>query len=90
MTKEKSQIEKDFDEVKDAVNAKLKEAATAIRDAQKIAKTKGLSLMRDGGESHDYRATASIGDTEDLECLEFDQIENAMDHAGWQTSSWYC
>jgi hypothetical protein len=84
---DETQLEQDFKEIQTKVNAKLREAAKAIREAQKIAKSKGMSLMTPGD---DYFPTPLINNNEKGLQFAVDLIENAMDDAGWQSSSWNC
>lgn len=70
-------MEEEFELVKNQVNDKLAVAAAAIRDAAALARNAGHTLL----EAEYGGATSQF---------EIDQIESAMDDAGWATSSWYC
>jgi uncharacterized protein (UPF0210 family) len=91
---EKSQIEKDFEEVVDQVNEKLREAAQAVREAQKIAETKGFSVMT--LRESDYRPSRYVNINSDDDYYDLDlafasrELEQAMAVAGWRPSSWNC
>jgi hypothetical protein len=80
------QLEKDFKEVEKQVNEKLRLAAQAVSEAQTLAKSKGLSLMKD---TDDYRTTSYIHEDLDL-AFNVDVLVSAMDLAGWNSSSWNC
>lgn len=67
---EYSRLDKEFDEVKKQVKAKMKEAGKIIADAHKLAQTTGNNLQ----ELYDA----------------IQPLEDAMDKAGWHTSSWGC
>ena len=87
----KSQMEKDFEEVVEQVNEKLREAANAVREAQKIAETKGFSVMT--MDENEYRPSRFVDiNSGDEYHLAFDsrELERAMDAAGWRPSSWSC
>jgi hypothetical protein len=87
MTKKREIIEDDFNEIKDQVNAKLAEAAKAIREAADIARSKGLPVM--DYSHYDWRNTKFLDYDREL-AFDVDQVEDAMQVAGWQTSSWTC
>lgn len=82
MARNKQQLEEDFKEVEAQVNAKLKEAADALLEANAIAKTKGFKANIQG-----IRELMDL----DLDLMfNSDYLEDAMDNSGWNTSSWYC
>lgn len=68
-------VEEEFELVKDQVNEKLQRAAELIHEANKLAREGG----RSGLVEESYDST-----------FEVHLLENAMEQAGWNTSSWYC
>lgn len=70
-------LEEEFNEFRELVDAKLAEAANLIREAAKMAESRGKELQ-------DYDP-----DTDDR-LFDYSQIEGAMRDAGWNTSSWHC
>lgn len=54
------QLEKDFKEVENQVNEKLKLAAEAVSEAQAIAKSKGFDLMRCTNDYDNYTTPISM------------------------------
>jgi len=70
-------MEEEFSVMVEEVNDKLKQAADLILEANELASKKGKNLQ--STDDRDYDRLFEIG-----------HIENAMEEAGWQTSSWYC
>ena len=88
-----TKIETDFTELANQINAKIKEAAEAMKQARQLASTVGLNSL-----TYNEYADADSADTqEEIEALENlrDNISiyplfNELDKAGWQTSSIGC
>lgn len=70
-------MEEEFKLVQDQVNDKLGQAATLIREAADLARNNGQELLDEYGQPYSSK-------------FEVRQLQTAMDHAGWNTSSWYC
>lgn len=70
-------MEEEFKLLQNEVNGKLQQAAALIREANQLAEAQGKNLRSLDDESYDYM-------------FDTNPIENAMDEAGWNTSSWYC
>jgi len=68
-------IEEEFKLLQDQVNDKIRAAAQLVREANELADTHGKNLQ----SVDDYDAIFDVG-----------PLENAMEEAGWNTSSWYC
>lgn len=69
------------------VQAKIEEASKALLEAIKLAKlSKGKSLLNISGE---YNYDEEDGSDPDP-IINFDSLLDAMDKAGWQTSSFGC
>jgi len=86
-----SDLDKEFKEVVIKINAKLAEAAAAVNEANRLAeeaKLPGLIFTQyvqedlDNYECDDLREKFNLVDVSDL--------EDALDSAGWSTSSSYC
>ena len=101
-----SDLDNDFDEVAKKINAKLKEAAEALREANRLSTEAGLigliytQFTRDDLEYNLGRkptAEQKIGLQKQLEELEkklekidVGELESELCDAGWSTSSSYC
>jgi hypothetical protein len=70
-------LEDEFNEFRELVDAKLAEAASLIREAARMAESRGKDLQDYDSENDDY-------------LFDYGQIEGAMRDAGWNTSSWHC
>lgn len=94
-----SQIDQDFEKIAAQINAKLKEAAEAVREANRLgdeaglpgliytqwtAENLGLSRRNEGDR-------AKLEEIEEkLELINVRDLESALGGAGWSTSSSYC
>jgi hypothetical protein len=74
---EAAKLEEEFATVEAEVHNKMRQAGKLIKEAAEIAEKAGLHLL---GE---YGATEEFSDA-------VDELESAMEKAGWRTSSWYC
>jgi hypothetical protein len=86
-----SDIDKDFEEVVNKINAKLAEAGAAVAEANRLAQEAGIaSLTR--GEYVCERMSKEEIETFDavIDYIDVGPLEGAMESAGWSTSSWYC
>lgn len=70
-------LEEEFRQAQNTVNEKLQEAAKLIKEASSLAGMYGKDLRSWDSDGEDYL---------------FDQglLEDAMEDAGWNTSSWHC
>lgn len=94
-------LEKDFDKVAAQINAKLQEAAAAIREASRLSDEFGLdgSLIYTQW-TEDYSKLDLDIDEEEydregtieaiFEQIDVSGLESALGEAGWSTSSSYC
>lgn len=95
-----SNLEQDFDLTIAQVNAKLAEAAKAIREATALAERVGyksgliLTQFNQERENMDWDAEDADDQYEALEekydAIDVSDLEDALDSAGWSTSSSYC
>jgi hypothetical protein len=86
-------LEKDFTKVVKKINAKIKEAAAAMKEANNLAKQAGFSSLT----FNEYADSDEDLREENLEKQEefFDLVDvyplfGELDKAGWQTSSIGC
>ncbi len=104
-----SDLDKEFEVAAAEINAKIKEAATALREANDLAKKAGLPALIHTQWTDDNFDVDDLDD-EELEKLEADpewdgessplkmkmdkidvsDLESAIAHGGWSTSSSYC
>lgn len=90
-------LEKDFKEVSEKINAKLKEAAKAVSEASALSKEFGLKgslIHTQFSGDFDLKIDEEYNKEGTIEFL-FHQIDTsdlelALDMAGWNTSSSYC
>lgn len=93
-------LEKDFDAVAVQINAKLKEAAEAIQEANHLAGTVGLpcliyteyiqdDLIYRGMDRKEADAKAEELKAQ-LEKIDVHALEHALGDGGWSISSSYC
>jgi len=101
-----SELDKDFEETASLINRKLKEAATALREANRLADEAGLpglffsQFTREDMQYRNKYADNPLSEDdleekmdemqEKLEHIDVSDIESAMSGAGWNTSSSYC
>jgi len=93
-------IEKDFESVSAQINLKLKEAAEAIREASRLSKEFGLKgALIVSPSTHDLDFDLSIDEEEYdpeglletlFDMIDVQDLEEALNYAGWSTSSSYC
>lgn len=97
-----SDLEKDFEEVAEKINTKIKEAAEALREANRLAGSTGMCGLiytqwtRDDLEWDNKKMSRN---EIDVKCKEQEErchhidvspLEDALNDAGWSTSSSYC
>jgi hypothetical protein len=75
-------IDNDFDDEVKRINLKIKEAAEALKEANKIAKEAGI-----GGISS-FSADEGMYDV--VSEIDFDPLFDQLNDAGWSTSSMEC
>lgn len=101
-----SELEKDFDSVVEQINVKLKEAADAISEANRLSETIGLpsliysQWLRDDAHMNNRRSDepkdrneieAELEELQSkLEKINVRDLESALGQGGWSTSSSYC
>lgn len=96
-----SDLEKDFEETAAKINAKIKEAADALAEANRLADEAGLCGLiytqwtRDNLEwDQKLRGEALDAKCEELEekcgLIDVGPLEAEMANGGWSTSSSYC
>jgi len=80
-------IEKSWEETAKQINAKLQEAAAAVREANRLAAEAGLDcLIHTQWTGEDLEED----EAEMLEDIDVSDLEDELDQAGWSTSSSYC
>jgi len=104
-----SDLENEFKAIVDQINAKVKEAAAALQEANRLASEAGLPALIYTQWTCDDDDLDNLSE-EELEKLEADEnwdgestplkmkiekidvsdLENAIESAGWSTSSSYC
>jgi hypothetical protein len=100
-----SDLDNDFEETAKKINAKLKEAAEALREANRLSDEEGLpgliytQFTRDDLGANNRRMDADkkaelekhLDEIEEkLEKIDVGELEAALGDAGWSTSSSYC
>lgn len=101
-----TEINNDFDKLAEQINAKLKEAATALREAAALGDKAGLNgliytqWVADAFRSENSHSDSPLSKVEVKEKLQelenqYDKIdasefEMALGRAGWSASSSYC
>lgn len=101
-----SELEQDFDKAAEEINAKLAEAAKALKEAVRLAGQAGFpgliftQFTKEDLEWQNRNSDNPIPEEEldekieDLEALmqkiDVSEIESAIESGGWQTSSAYC
>jgi hypothetical protein len=95
-----SDLDTDFDSLATQINAKLKEAAAALREANELAekaKLPGLIFtqfisenMRYDGVPRDQISSKCEELEKKYERIDVAELESAMEDGGWSTSSSYC
>jgi hypothetical protein len=101
-----SDLEQDFNKVAEQINAKIAEAAKALKEANRLADEAGLEGLiftqftkEDIQRSNKYadeplddeQLDDKIADLEEkYELIKTALLENEMGNAGWNTSSSYC
>lgn len=86
-----SQIDQDFEKVAAQINAKLAEAAAALREANKLREEAGLEtlvLSMWVREDNDRETVEAL--EEKLDLINVRELERELGCAGWSTSSSYC
>jgi chaperonin cofactor prefoldin len=86
-----SDVEKDFSIVAEQINAKLKEAADALREANRLKDEANMPALI-GAQ---WLAEELYGDEreafrEKVELINVRALEAQLGQAGWSTSSSYC
>jgi len=93
-----SEIENQFDTIASEINAKIKEAAEALKQANLLAKKHGLKTLHIHPHSNglsDYgvdtnNATENTLHYQVIDRVSFDPLLDEMDHAGWSSSGFEC
>lgn len=82
-----SDLESEFQEAVDQINAKIKEAAKLLTEARKIGKDAGIDkLTFDRWEDSELEEDVEEAMAE----IDFGPLLDEMDAAGWSTSSLGC
>jgi hypothetical protein len=85
----KNKIENEYKELADQINAKIKEAAAAMKEANKLAKDAGFTPLT----LDEWKKSNGMDDYHGLkDIIEVDPypLFHELDEAGWQTSSIGC
>ena len=101
-----SELDQDFEKTAEQINAKIKEAAEALRQANELATKAGLPSLiytqftRDDIQYQNDNADEPLKKREleekcdeleeKLELIDVSDLEDALSQAGWSTSSSYC
>lgn len=83
-------IETDYEELAAQINAKIKEAAAAMKEANKLAKAAGINSLTydEYGDSSDDVSEEALEEFRDN--INIYPLFNELDQAGWRTSSIGC
>lgn len=93
-----STLEQQFSDIADEINAKIREAADALKQANELAKKHGLKTIHVHPHSDglsDYGVDTE-DDTENtlhyevIDRISFRPLLNEMDQAGWSSSGFEC
>lgn len=82
-----SEIDKDFDKVAEAINAKLVEAAKLLREANKMGKDAGMEYL---AGSYYLLEDLPKNQVDMMEEIDYRPVLGALDEAGWSVSSMKC
>ena len=94
-----SDLDNDFEETAKKINAKLKEAAEALREANRLSTEAGLvGLIYTQFTSDDLEynlgrkltVEQKVGLQKKLEKIDVSELESELCDAGWSPSSSYC
>ena len=86
-------VEQDFAAVAAQINAKLKEAAEALKEANRLKDEANLStmIMAEWVREDHYDDKEGLEELESrLELIDVSNLEDQLCQAGWSTSSSYC
>ena len=84
-----SDMETDYTELCEKINAKILEAAAAMKAANKLAKDAGVSSLTYDEYRYDDEDRNEVPE-EILEGVNISPLFNELDKAGWRTSSIGC
>lgn len=82
-----SDIETDFQVVADQINAKIKEAALVLQEANDLAKSVGAKYYDEKRSDDYYCYNPPEAEKALAKLVNFDPVLTALDNAGWQTST---
>ena len=93
-----SKLEKEFKEVRKKINAKIKEAAKALSEANKIAKDAGIDYLtttppwmyNEYSEEEMEALRDKLGHYNDPTSVSFRELFSALEESGWTPSSMRC
>ena len=86
-----SDIVQDFETVAAQINAKLKEAAEALKEANRLKNEAGMpALIGTQWSAEDLNKHEREVFNDQLELIDVSSLENELCQAGWSTSSSYC
>jgi hypothetical protein len=78
-----SDLDKDFKRVEKQVRAKMEAAAALIKEAKDMADANGIA-----GETNEDSGESGLASWDFYDAVR--PLRDAMDYAGWRTSSWGC
>jgi len=88
---DESTIDEAFQNLASQINRKLKEAASALREANRLKEEAGLETLFFSAylrDEHDEEECEEL--EEKLQLIDVGELEGEMESAGWSTSSSYC
>ena len=101
-----SDLDKDFEKIAEQINAKLSEAAAALKEANRLGKEAGLSglISTEWAREKMHNTLSTQIETENeseeddlyyliekkFELINVSSLELELENAGWSTSSSYC
>ncbi len=88
-----SDLEKSWEETAKEVNAKLKEATEALKEANRLAEEAGVESLIVTQYTYDWlgsKKTEELREKLKLVKEAVREFESAVDDSGWSTSSSYC
>lgn len=86
-----SELDKNFQDTVAQINAKLKEATLALKEANRLKGTINLpALISNPYIMEEYDEETAEALNEKIDLLNTSELETEIECAGWSTSSSYC
>ena len=82
-----SELNEDFEKVATEINKKIEQAATLLKEANRLGQAAGLSQL--GGGYYSLEGVSGE-EREKLEEIDFNPLLRELENAGWSRSSMMC